>query len=199
MTAQRTAWIGLLLLCGCSAPDLPQSERGATHVGVPRPQIDAAVLDEIQERDRAAATTGTIRLPDRLVLPASYRLVLVEGRLTLARETDPQPLDPGGPSIRIRSGAVACSDLSYRTHLLPQEWAAEIAADHESVLRMDDALAAVMQRSHELVRQAGELESQSKKMAELLVAAEARGRVPGPTAPSVPANTVPGTPGANPP
>lgn len=168
-------------------------------MGVPRPQIDAAVLDETQARDRGTAAAGTIRLPDRLVLPASYQLVLVEGRLTLVRETDPQSLDAGAPSIRILSGAVACNDPAYRGDPLSLEWAAEIAADHESVLRMDHALEAVMQRSHELVRQAAELESQSKKMAELLVAAQARGRVSGPAAQSAPPNAGTGTPEATPP
>jgi hypothetical protein len=199
MTAPRTVWIGLLLLCGCRAPDLPQSERGGTHVGVPTLQIDAAVLDEVQARDRGTASAGAIRLPDRLILPAAYRLMLVDGCLTLERETGPQSLDPGAPSIRILSGAGGRDDLSYRTDLLPREWAAEIAADHESVLRMDHALEAVMQRSHELARQAAELESRSKRMAELLVTAEAHGRVPVPAAQSVPAGAGSGTAGAKPP
>lgn len=199
MKATWTPWIGLLLLSGCNAPELPQSERGGTHVGVPRPQIDDAVLDQTQARDRGTVPAGAIRWPDRLVLPASYRLVLVEGHLTLERETDAQPLDPRASSIRILSGQVASNDPSGRARPLPPEWSAEIAADRESVLRMDQALEAVMERSHELARRAKELEAQSKKMAELLVAAEARGRIPGPADPSAPASAAPGIPGAKPP
>jgi hypothetical protein len=197
MIATRTAIVGLLL-CGCALPYRPQIERGATHVGVPRPEIDIAVLDKTKGLEESGAETGTIRLPDRLVLPAAYRLTLVDGRLTLDRETDFRSLDPGAASMRIVSGAVTGDDPAYQPGLLPQELAAEVAADRQSAARMDHALEAVMRRSHELAEQAVELEAQSKRMAELLIAAQERARGPEPALRPHAAKSVPGNAGANP-
>jgi hypothetical protein len=186
----RKALLGLLLLCGCAAPDRPQIEHGATHVGVPRPQIDAAIVDEAQAPE-ASAAAAAIRPPDRMTLPATYRLMLVDGCMTLERETDGPSSEPEATPVGEVSGAAGVR--AYLPSPLPEEIAAEIAADHEAVLRMDRALEAVMLRSHELARQAVSLEAQSKKMAELLVRAQSRVRDP--EAP--PHSAAPGTASAN--
>jgi uncharacterized coiled-coil protein SlyX len=100
--------------------------------------------------------------------------MLLDGHLTLVRETDSQALEPAPASMRIVTGEVARGELAYQPALLPQELAAEVAANRESAARMDNALASVMQRSRELAERALALEAQSKKLAETLRAAEAR-------------------------
>ena len=65
---------GLLLACACSSP-------GRTHAAAPDPGARAAVAS-------ASAGDAPIRLPERIVLPASYRLVLLDGHLALVREAD---------------------------------------------------------------------------------------------------------------
>jgi hypothetical protein len=160
----------LILLCACAAPNRLQDGPGATHVGAPETPFDARVLGGVPSAARAA-----IRLPDRITLPASYRLVLLDGHLTLIRETDAAALEEPA-SIRIVSGETARGELAYQPALLPQELAAEAAANRESSARMNRALETVMQRSRELSEQALELQAQSQKLAELLSAEQARVR-----------------------
>ncbi len=71
-------------------------------------------------------------------------------------------------------GEIARGELAYQPALLPQELAAEVAANRESSARMDNALSAVMQRSRELSAQALELQAQSSKLARLVAAEEAQ-------------------------
>ncbi len=113
-------------------------------------------------------------MPDHIVLPASYRLMLVDGHLTLVRETDPQSVEGAPTSLRVIAGEIARGELAYQPGLLPQELAAEVASNRESSARMDNALASVMQRSRELSQQALELNAQSKRVADLLAASQAR-------------------------
>jgi len=124
----------------------------------------------------SGADRSPIRMPDRITLPATYRLVLVDGHLALVRETDAQALQPGPASMRIVMGEIARGELAYQPALLPQELAAEVAANRESAARMDNALDSVMKRSRELSEQALQLEAQGRRLAELLAAAQARVR-----------------------
>jgi len=149
---------GLLLACACSSP-------GRTHAAAPDPGARAAV---------ASAADAPIRLPERIVLPASYRLVLLDGHLALVREADEQALEAAPASMRIVTGEIARGELAYQPGLLPQELAAEVAANREGSARMDNALEAVMRRSRELSEQALELQAQSRKLADLLAAAQAK-------------------------
>jgi predicted nucleic acid-binding protein len=151
---------GLLLACACSSP-------GRTHAAAPDPGARAAVAS-------ASAGDAPIRLPERIVLPASYRLVLLDGHLALVREADEQALEAAPASMRIVTGEIARGELAYQPGLLPQELAAEVAANREGSARMDNALEAVMRRSRELSEQAMELQAQSRKLADLLAAAQAR-------------------------
>jgi hypothetical protein len=162
----------IALLCGCSAPTLPQEGPGAGRVGAPKPRVYAALPDA------AAPEPAALRLPERLALPASYRLMLLDGHLSLVRETDDEALSQAPASMRIVAGEISRGELAYQPALLPQELAAEVAASRESSARMDNALAAVMQRSRELSERALALEAQSQRMAELLLAEEARSREP---------------------
>jgi hypothetical protein len=73
-------------------------------------------------------------------------------------------------------GEIGRGELAYQPGLLPQELAAEVAANRESSARMDNALDAVMRRSRELSAQALELQAQSRKLAEMVGAEEARVR-----------------------
>jgi hypothetical protein len=127
--------------------------------------------------DEKAGSTA-IDLPERIMIPAAYRLMLVDGRLTLVRETDPQTMDPGSSSLNIVTGEKTGSDLSYQPALLPQELAAEVASNRESSARMDNALGSVMQRSRELSDQAAELEAQAKRLGDLLAEAQAKKQAP---------------------
>jgi hypothetical protein len=136
---------------------------------VPPLAVDAAVISA-----PTAAAAGAVRLPERIALPAAYRLVLLDGHLTLVRESDPETLEAAPGSLRIVTGEVARGELAYQPALLPQELAAEVAANRESADRMDNALASVMQRSRELSDRALAVEAQSKKLAEMLRAAEAQ-------------------------
>jgi hypothetical protein len=115
-------------------------------------------------------------MPDRITLPATYRLLLVDGHLALVRETDPQALEPGPTSMRVVMGEIARGELAYQPGLLPQELAAEVASNRESSARMDNALDTVMQRSRELSERALELEAQGRKLAELLASSQERVR-----------------------
>lgn len=162
------------LVCGCATRREPAGP-GVAGVGAPNSPVGEDVLP------RGGAAEGLsgrepIRLPDRITLPASYRLVLLEGHLVLVRETDPTTLLQAPATLRILAGEIARGELAYQPGLLPQELAAEVAANRESSARMDNALDAVMRRSRELSEQALEIQEQSRRLAELLAAAEARAR-----------------------
>jgi hypothetical protein len=163
--------VGLIFLCSCASPHRPQAAAGAQALGVPREQVDKSLAFEVKDEN---ADPAAIQLPDRIVIPAAYRLMLVDGRLTLVRETDSQKIDPGPSSLKIVNGETTGGDLSYQPALLPQELAAEVASNRESSARMDNALDSVMQRSRELSDQATELEAQARKLGDLLAAAQAK-------------------------
>jgi hypothetical protein len=76
--------------------------------------------------------------------------------------------------MRVVAGEISRGELAYQPGLLPQELAAEVAANRESSARMDNALDSVMRRSRELSEQALELQAQSRKLAEMLSAEQAR-------------------------
>lgn len=166
---------GILLLCSCSSPSRPQAAPGAQALGVPSHAVDKSVAQTSKDENPVSAV---ISLPDRIVIPAAYRLLLVDGHLTLVRETDPQTIDPGPSSLRVVTGDATGGDLSYQPALLPQELAAEVASNRESSARMDNALDSVMQRSKELSDQASELEAQAKRLGELLAAAQTKTQAP---------------------
>ncbi len=165
-----------LLLCGCAGTGGVPSGSGAAPVGAPKLAVDPWVVSESPPLAGGSQAQEPVRLPDRIALPATYRLMLVDGHMTLVRETDTQALAPSPASLRIVTGEVARGELAYQPALLPQELAAEVAANRESSARMDDALDAVMKRSRELSEQALGLEEQSRKLAALLEAAQARVR-----------------------
>jgi hypothetical protein len=167
---------GLLFLGACAGQNRPQAEPGAQGVGAPRPAADPELADGARPTPREATEREPIRMPDRITLPASYRLLLVDGHLALVHETDSQALEPPPTSMRIVMGEIARGEIAYQPALLPQELAEQVASNRESSARMDNALETVMQRSRELSDQALELEAQGKKLAELLAAAQARVR-----------------------
>ncbi len=176
----------LLVACGCQSTGRPQAGPGAARVGAPDPAADPALLG------RPAPHKGpdgpAIRLPERIALPASYRLLLLDGHLALVRESDEEALERAPTSLRIVSGEIARGELAYQPGLLPQELAAEVAANRESSARMDNALESVMTRSRELSQQAAQLEAQSRRLAEMLSAAQARVRELEAARPSPPAS-----------
>jgi hypothetical protein len=138
--------------------------------------VDQAVLNGALAAENAAPDRASVRMPERVTLPAAYRLMLLDGHLALVRETDAQTLEPAPASMRIVTGEIARGELAYQPALLPQELAAEVASNRESAARMDNALDTVMRRSRELSDQALELEAQAGRLAQLLAAAQARVR-----------------------
>jgi len=170
MTSKPMLTACLVLAVGCAVPSRLQEGSGAAHVGAPSLPVDAGLVGA-----RAGPDPVAIRLPDRLTLPAAYRLILLDGHLSLVRESDAQALAPAPASLRVVTGEIARGELAYQPALLPQELAAEVAANRESSARMDNALAAVMQRSRELSAQALELQVQSRRLADLVAAEQERG------------------------
>jgi len=162
------------LLGACASPRRPQAAPGAQALGVPAREVDPSVVAGALGENGAQPDTEAIKLPDRITLPAAYRLMLVDGHLALVRETDAQSLDPAPTSLRVITGEISRGELAYQPGLLPQELAAEVASNRESAARMDNALESVMQRSHELSNQAAELKAQAEKLGALLATAQAR-------------------------
>jgi hypothetical protein len=160
-----------LALCACASPRRPQAAPGPEPLGLP----GRAVASAPPGAPAAAGAAGP-ELPDVLTLPATYRLMLVDGRLALVRETDERVLQGGGTALRVVAGDPGREEPSYAPAPLPQELAAQLAESRESAARMDGALQAVMQRSRELSDRALELEEQGRRLAELLAASEARVR-----------------------
>ena len=139
-----------------------------------------------------APSAGPIALPDRIALPAAYRLMLLDGRLTLVRESDATALAPAPTSLRIVAGEISRGELAYQPGLLPQELAAEVATNRESAARMDNSLGEVMRRSRELAEQALALKAQSARLEELLSRAQARiAQLEGQASKAPPAETAP--------
>ena len=161
----------LLLLTACAAPSRPPGSDGAALPGPLRPAVGQAAIDR---SDPPSAESAHVRLPDRITLPAAYRLMLLDGRLALVRETDEEAIRPGAASLRIATGEVARGEIAYQPALLPQELAAEMAANREGAARMNDALEGVMRRSRELSEQARELAEQNRRLEALLRGAEDR-------------------------
>ena len=161
---------------GCATPGRPQAGPGAAKVGAPEARVDASLAGRNSPAEGLAADGAPIRLPDRIALPASYRLMLLDGHLELVGETDPQAILRAPATLRLVAGELARGELAYQPGLLPQELAAEVAANRESSARMDNALDEVMRRSRELSEQALALQEQSRKLAELLSSSQARVR-----------------------
>lgn len=153
-----------LALCACASPPRPRAAPVAEPSGAPRPAPAASP---------AAAGPDAPELPDMITLPAAYRLMLVDGRLALVRETGARA---GGVPLRVLAADEAQRDPTFAPAPLPQELAAQLAESRESAARMDGALESVMQRSRELSDRALELEAQGRRLAELLAASEARVR-----------------------
>jgi hypothetical protein len=179
-----------LLLGACASPKRPQSAPGAQALGVPDRVVDPSVAAVALAGDGGSPESGAIQLPDRITLPAAYRLMLVDGHLALVRDTDAQSLERTPTSLRVISGEISSGDLACQPGLLPQELAAEVASNRESAARMDNALESVMQRSRELSDQAAELKAQAEKLGALLAASQASGaaaeaaKTPVPAAPA---------------
>lgn len=172
--APKALLAGLALAGGCAGPNRGQPGPATAHVGAPASPVDAGLLSGPLDTPGPGAGREAVRLPDRITLPAAYRLMLLDGRLALVRETDAQSLEGAPTSMRIVAGEIARGELAYQPALLPQELAAEVAANRESSARMDNALGSVMERSRELSAQALELQAESRKLAEMLARAQAR-------------------------
>jgi hypothetical protein len=141
--------------------------------------VRSEIIDRI---DPPGPEAPTLRLPEQITLPATYRLLLVDGHLALVRASEGTVVPTGPTSLRIVTGEIARGELAYQPAMLPQELAAEVAANRESTARMERALAGVMQRSRVLAAQTARLEAQTRALAALFPAAAKGDRTspPGP-------------------
>ena len=184
----------ILAATGCA-----HSERGPSGSPIAAAGMQAAPFrppQPAQAEPSPDPSRSAVRLPERITLPASYRLVLLDGHLTLVRETDPQSLEGAPPSLRIVAGELSQGELGYQPGLLPQELAAEVAANRESSARMDATLAAVLERSRELALQARALQEESGRIASALDAAQ--GKIARLEAAAAPASAPPRPRGSDP-
>jgi hypothetical protein len=152
-------------LSGCASPARPQTAAGATPLGAPRSPVSPRIIDQI---DPPPSEGAPIRLPEQITLPATYRLLLLDGHLALVRESGATALPAAPASLRIVAGEITRGELAYQPALLPQELAAEVAANRDNSARLETALADVMQRSRELAAQTARLERQTRELAALL-------------------------------
>jgi hypothetical protein len=160
----------LFLVSGCSTSSRNTGGPPVEPVGAPTHPVDPTLAGTAIGR----AAPEPVELPERIVLPASYRLMILDGHMALVRETDGRSIEAAPSSLRVIAGEIAKGELAYQPALLAQELASEVAANRESSARMDNALEEVMKRSRELSGQALEVQVQSSKLAELLTTAEAR-------------------------
>jgi len=170
------AWLSLAL-GACASPTRPTGADGAAPPAARQSAVGQVAIDRAATRAESpspAAAAAPLRLPDRITLPAIYRVMVLDGHLALVRETDDQSLRSGGTSLRVVTGEIARGEIAYQPAVLPQELAAELAANRESTARMNDALDAVMRRSRELSEQAGELAGENRRLEALLKAEEDR-------------------------
>lgn len=188
MKAASISVAASLLLGACAAPNRPQAAPGAQALGVPGRAVDPSVVVGAPGESGSGPQPGDVRLPERITIPATYRLMLVDGHLALVRDTDARALDPGPASLRVITGEISRGELAYQPGLLPQELAAEVASNRESSARMDNALESVMQRSRELSEQAAELKAQAEKLGALLSAGQARSAAEPQAKPTTPAS-----------
>jgi len=125
-----------------------------------------------EEPPRAAEPPA---LPDKIVLPASYRLVVLDGHLALVREADSTALEGAPTSLRVVSGEIARGEIAYQPGLLPQELAAEVAASRERDASMEAALASVMARSRELSEEALRMQAEARRLESALAERPSQG------------------------
>jgi hypothetical protein len=177
--------LAALALAGCASASRPQTAAGATPLGAPRTEVRPDLIERVD----SAGGPPELHLPDRITLPATYRVLLLDGHWTLVKEDNPSALAAAPASLRIVAGEIARGELAYQPGLLPQELAAEVSASRESAARMDHALSSVMQRSRELAAQTERLEAQTRALAALLAAdPHRRPAAASPSAPTAPAN-----------
>jgi len=135
---------------GCANPRQPQAAPGASRVGAPDPRVDATLAGRGSPAEAAPRTAPPSASPTASRLPASYRLMLLDGHLELVRETDPQEILRAPATLRLVAGELARGELAYQPGPPAAGAPAEVAANRESSARMDNALEEVMRRSREL-------------------------------------------------
>lgn len=104
----------------------------------------------------AAPAPAPVSLPDRIELPSRYRLLYLNGSLTLVQEAGPRGARPGDRvDFEPPSGGEGLSPA----------FALQWQQTRESVERMERALSDVMERSRQLSDQAAALEALAKRLA----------------------------------
>ena len=157
---QPAVFLFSLSAFGCSSQSNSYlAPRGPATAG-PGPSPSAVALS------LPAQAPGT-PVPERIVLPADYHLILLDGGLALVRSTG-----AGGTPLHLSAEYSSANTTNQEAALLPQELAAEAARNRASTARMDLALQSVMQRSRELEDEAQKLGERSKLVADLLAQAQ---------------------------
>ena len=140
--------------------------------GVPQTLVSRAALDRVDppgdRTPRAGLSPPPVAPPEMIVLPAAYRLVVLDGQTVLVRETDEAAMRPAPASMRIVTGEIARGELSYQPALLPQEIAQELVKVRRAHAQHDEAAAEMNRRADELVEQARLMQEQNRILVERL-------------------------------
>jgi hypothetical protein len=153
----------LALAAGC-ASKTAQSKQGAQAPGAPKLQVSPRVIDLVDPPDASRPRVARADA-DKIVLPACYRLVLVDGKQVLVRETDAQAIQGNPGSLRIVTGEIARGEISYQPGLVDQELAEEVVRTRQSQAAADNAAINLTNQSAEVVAQSKQLQAQNKALA----------------------------------
>lgn len=121
--------------------------------------ISKAVLDKA---DPPATSQKVVLAPDQLIVPGTYRMMVVDGRTVLVRETDARKVLTS-PAVQIVAADQSGTDLSLQPALLPQEVSEEIVrnrAQTDAALRVLPGLMAEQRRQAEELRRLREAKTQ---------------------------------------
>lgn len=158
-----------IALGGCSSTQSGEmgglsSRGGATIEAAPRSRISKGVMDQAV----ASSNVGQQRhdrpvLPNELVVPGTYRLVVVDGKTMLVQETDARKVLTS-PAVQIIAADPMTGDLSIQPAILPQEVTEEIVRNRGQT---DQILRALPQILAENKRLSSEIKQLSEEITQL--------------------------------
>lgn len=155
--------LSALLISGCATTE-QNARKGAQSPGQPKspvsPRVVALVDPPDDTRPRQIAANA-----DRIVVPACYRMVIIDGQQTLVRESDEQAIQGNRGSLRVVKGEVARGEISYQPGLIEQELAEEVVRTRQAQAQTDEAAVELTKQSEELMKQSKLMQTQNKILA----------------------------------
>ena len=125
--------------------------------------VSKAVLDKADPPELAAEKVTLA--PNQLIVPGTYRMMVVDGQTVLVRETDPRKVLTS-PAVQIIAADQSGTDLSLQPALLPQEVSEEIVrnrAQTDAALRVLPGLMAEQRRQAEELQRLREAKAPQKQ------------------------------------